>query len=136
MTEDIKEIKAKVAEAFQDDVNKGIMTLGKYDFEAQFIGSESMETNTWLWGWANNSIPNKDVLKDIKEIKEFGEEMQDEVLCSEGIETEEGYDGFFYITVAQAIQGAPFYYSFDINKGKGKAYFLLYPTFTSMVPHF
>ena len=33
------------------DFEKGTLTLGKYEFRVQFLGSESYVSNSWLWGW-------------------------------------------------------------------------------------
>ena len=41
------------------DFEKGALTLGKYEFRVQFLGSESYVSNSWLWGWENiNNFPD------------------------------------------------------------------------------
>eukprot|EP00931_Biecheleriopsis_adriatica_P092215 TRINITY_DN66029_c0_g1_i1.p1 TRINITY_DN66029_c0_g1~~TRINITY_DN66029_c0_g1_i1.p1 ORF type:complete len:270 (+),score=44.12 TRINITY_DN66029_c0_g1_i1:42-851(+) len=46
-------------------------------FECQLLGSESYESGTWLWAWANESVP-KEMACDLRKasgrpIREFGE---------------------------------------------------------------
>ena len=59
-------VQNRLAELVKDEPNwyvdfeKGTLTLGKYEFRVQFLGSESYVSNSWLWGWENvNSFPNK-----------------------------------------------------------------------------
>jgi hypothetical protein len=49
------------------------------------IGSESLSQRTWLWSWANDSLP-RTVLGDIDHVRRFGEAHDFPVLPWEGFE--------------------------------------------------
>lgn len=47
--------------------------IAKVIAQIQFVGSISIETNTWLWAWANDSVlPG--LYEEIWRVKAFGEE--------------------------------------------------------------
>ena len=55
------------------DFSAGILAFGTEEYLLQFIGSESISSNTWLWGWKNINSFKDDILTISNEMKEFGE---------------------------------------------------------------
>lgn len=77
---------------YKIDINKGIISFGLKKFKIQVLGTESDESNTWLWGWANDIFPDSS-LKAAKEIKERGKELGLKALYSEQFELTKQFNG-------------------------------------------
>lgn len=58
------------------DFNRKIISFGEDEFPAQFIGSESSSSNTWLWSWENISGFADDVLEVSNAVKAKGLEWK------------------------------------------------------------
>lgn len=56
------------------DFEKGIIAFEDQEFPVQLLGSESDQTGTWLWSWANNSPLPEKVKTDALICKAYGEE--------------------------------------------------------------
>ncbi len=54
------------------DFKEGIISFGTDKYPVQFIGSESSVSNTWLWGWANQSGLNDSVLYESRKLRDCG----------------------------------------------------------------
>ncbi len=57
------------------------------------VGSTSTKSNTWLWAWANESIP-KQASERLAEVLKFGESEQIDALTTDRLEDDEhlGWD--------------------------------------------
>ncbi|MFV0420404.1 MAG: DUF6882 domain-containing protein [Dysgonomonas sp.] len=67
---------------WQIDMETGLISFGdSLSFPMQILGSYSLESNTWLWGWANeaSNIP-ANLLVEANSLKQLGEEYNIEFL--------------------------------------------------------
>jgi hypothetical protein len=61
--------------SWQLDLTTGVITIGDdHHYPVQLLGSESYQTDTWLWAWANteSDLPPA-VLVLVDEVRRFGE---------------------------------------------------------------
>ena len=109
---------------YKVDINKGIISFGFKKFKIQVLGTESDESNTWLWGWAND-IFSEDSLKAAKELKDKGKELGLEQFFTDKLEITEQINGETISILACALieQDVCFY---SIKEGKETVYFLIY----------
>src|SRR5690606_36177256 len=68
------------------------------------VGSVSLETNTWLWAWANPHLEER-VKSEIGKIKEYGEKRNFEKLTNRKWTAEE-VDGWKMTAIAAYILNA------------------------------
>ncbi len=64
----------------------------------QFVGSYSTRSQSWLWSWANDSMPDA-AKQDILQVKQFGEEQQAAPLTVARLEGD-GDEGFGWTATA------------------------------------
>ena len=83
---------------------------GKHKFPVQIIGTESHQSNTWLWAWANaeSGIPAS-LLVTATKLKAFGGEHQIDELRSPQIKLGE-VNGALLSTVATGLTRGDAYY--------------------------
>lgn len=74
----------------------------------QFLGSITGRGGTWLWGWANDSIPAA-ATKRLAEIRRYGEDQGFPKL-TEAEWTPEGVEGHDVMFVSACILGAPAFF--------------------------
>ena len=111
---------------FGIDITTGHLNFSNgLEYKIQVIGTESEESNSWLWAWANESIDNPDILSVARKLQALGEEKQVPELTTPQLPLDGENNGLVFITVAQHIAKAPTYYSCDT--GAGRAFFLVYP---------
>lgn len=93
------------------DLQTGILSFGdRYHWKAEVLGTESEESNTWLWAWANeeSNIPAQQQTASLK-LKALGEEHGIAEL-TEPIVPLNHADGHAFASVA-------------VGEGLGKAYY-------------
>lgn len=57
------------------DLDTGILSFeGRCQFPVQLLGTESEQSGTWLWAWANPSIADPAVLKQADQLRAYGEQ--------------------------------------------------------------
>lgn len=58
------------------DMTTGTLSFGdQFKYSIQVIGTYSLESETWLWAWANDKISiSEDLLKDAKKLQQYGKE--------------------------------------------------------------
>ncbi|MBZ9570187.1 hypothetical protein KQY27_01315 [Methanobrevibacter sp. TMH8] len=57
------------------NIEKGTISFGELEFNAQILGILSKETNKWHWAWDNEDIGlPQDIIKEASEVKKIGEE--------------------------------------------------------------
>lgn len=57
------------------NLDTGVLSLGdRYHFPIQLLGTESAQSGTWLWAWANPSIENPAVLSAARRLQEYGDQ--------------------------------------------------------------
>lgn len=85
------------------DFTRGIISFGSDTYPMQFIGSESSSSNTWLWGWANNSQLPESVLVEAKRIKKLGELYALEALTVPQYDISETFNGHKLSIICSAL---------------------------------
>ncbi len=89
------------------DFETGLLMFGSERYPFQVIGTESYATNTWLWGWSNNSIENDETLRLSEILMRFGDENNLEALYEPQFELSQVYNGFSLSSVAALISKTP-----------------------------
>lgn len=85
------------------DFSRGIISFGKSNFPVQFIGSESLSSNTWLWGWANKSQLPESVLVETYRLKSFGEANKLEAFLEPQFELDDSFNGHNLSIISAAL---------------------------------
>lgn len=108
------------------DFEKGTLTLGKYEFGVQFLGSESYVSNSWLWGWENvNSFPNN-LLGQAHIARTYGQSWGLEPLIHAQCELNDTFCGHnFSMVVCGALAEDRCYYRCPTGEGQGAAFVAL-----------
>lgn len=111
---------------WQVDVPTGRMTFSGSSTiacDVQLLGTESYESNTWLWAWANtqSNLPPK-VLQSAQELRELGEQQGLEMLTTPSIDLD-GRNAHEIAMIASGLCNADAYYRGDY--GAGALYCLL-----------
>jgi hypothetical protein len=89
--------------------------------DLQFIGSIAGQERTWLWGWANDSIPRAATFR-LAAIRDYGREQGFPKL-TEPEWTPEGDDGHDVMIVSACILGSPAF--FHDHVGGAALFFVL-----------
>ncbi len=105
-----------LAELVQDlpwtyDIQKGVLSFGdQFHWKAEVLGTESQETGTWLWAWANeaSNIPAEQQTASLK-LKALGEEHGIAELTETMVPLDHA-DGNAFASIA-------------VGEGLGKAYY-------------
>ncbi len=105
-----------LAELVQDlpwtyDIQKGVLSFGdQFHWKAEVLGTESEETNTWLWSWANETskIPPEQQAASLK-LKALGEQHGIAEFTEPMVPLDHA-DGHAFASIA-------------VGKGLGKAYY-------------
>lgn len=93
------------------DLHSGILSFGdQFHWQAEFLGTESEETNTWLWAWANDAsnIPAQQQAASLK-LRALGEEHSIAEFIEPTVPLEHA-DGHAFASIA-------------VGEGLGKAYY-------------
>jgi hypothetical protein len=113
---------------WQVDIPTGQMTFSRADSsrvvcDVQLLGTESYESNTWLWAWANtqSNLPAQ-VLVRAEELRGLGGQQGLEVLTTPSIDLE-GRNAHELAMIASGLCNADAYYRGDY--GAGALYCLL-----------
>jgi hypothetical protein len=113
-------------EGWYIDFEKGALTLGKQEFQVQFLGSESYASNSWLWGWENiNNFPNS-VLGQAQIARTYGQTWGLEPLMYPQCELNGTFNGHnFSMVVCGALAEDRCYYRCPTAGGQGAAFVAL-----------
>ena len=101
-----------------DMTSRSLLSFGdRYAWRVQLLGTESEETQTWLWAWANevSKIPPP-LLQAALQLKAFGEEQQIPELATPMFPLE-GIDGHFLAMIASGVCHANGYYRCPYDGG-------------------
>lgn len=103
-------------------------------FECQLLGSESFQSNTWQWAWANPTIPS-DLAQAANSLRfpQTGRETQHEFTEPQlPLSTVSGHQ---IAAVVTGMIGAPAYYSGPTGGGAGRIYMAITdPNFPARTP--
>ena len=92
------------------DFTEGIISFGKDNYALQFIGSESLSSNSWLWGWENvNQFPDT-VIELSTSTKKAGKALGLDVLTTPEFELSDTFNGHKLSIVTCAISAEKFCY--------------------------
>jgi hypothetical protein len=106
------------------NMDSGILSFGdRYQWRAQVLGTESEETQTWLWAWANEAskIPPP-LLQASLAMKALGEQRLIEELTEPEVPLGK-IDGHFFAMLASGVCQANSYYRAPYDGGT--AYLLI-----------
>ncbi len=125
-------VQNRLAELVKDEPNwyvdfeKGTLTLGKYEFRVQFLGSESYVSNSWLWGWENvNGFPDN-LLGQVHIARTYGQTWGLEPLMYAQCELNDTFNGHnFSMVVCGALAEDRCYYRCPTAGGQGAAFVAL-----------
>jgi hypothetical protein len=92
----------------------------------QVVGTTSTTSKTWLWGWANESLPSS-VVSRVCEVRRFGETEGLSRLTEEQLPDDE-YLGWEMTAIAARIIGAKGGYRFPAENG------FMYVVYTNLRP--
>ena len=108
------------------DFEKGTLTLGKYEFRVQFLGSESYVSNSWLWGWENvNGFPDN-LLGQAHIARTYGQTWGLEPLMYAQCELNDTFNGHnFSMVVCGALAEDRCYYRCPTGGDQGAAFVAL-----------
>lgn len=107
------------------DVEKGILTIKgsgifgkKYRSPIQILGTESFESGTWLWSWANEAsgIPER-LLLDSKRLRALGEKENVAAFMHPKLQLEEGFADTILLLAAGYCR-ATAYFRGDYDSGR------------------
>lgn len=95
---------------YEVDMTKGEITIGHFTFEFQIIGTYSMVSSTWLWGWANeqSNIQPK-LLEQANVLKQIGKDRDIEFLKNRKLEVEEEFASKMGVASASLFNCSTFY---------------------------
>lgn len=125
-------VQNRLAELVKDEPNwyvdfeKGTLTLGKYEFRMQFLGSESYVSNSWLWGWENvNGFPDN-LLGQVHIARTYGQAWGLEPLMYAQCELNDTFNGHnFSMVVCGALAEDRCYYRCPTGGDQGAAFVAL-----------
>lgn len=95
---------------------------GLGEFEMQFLGSESFVSNTWLHGWANNSVPDGFV----RASSSFSDHFDSEILFTESQLPLDVVNGDFFCVIGCEMLGASSYVALPNKDNKGDGFWLVF----------
>lgn len=85
------------------DLKTGTIKFGEDEFPVQLIGSESKESNTWLWGWENVNNIDEEFLTLANDMKIKGEEWELVGLTTPEFDIDDMYNGHTASVVTCAL---------------------------------
>ena len=89
---------------------KGVIQFGNDEYPIQFLGSESREDETWLWGWENVNQFDEKLLKLVKTAKQQGEALGLESFGVAEVALNNSINGHNLATVVCGLQEPPLCY--------------------------
>lgn len=75
------------------DFSAGVISFGKDSYPVQFIGSESVSSNTWLWGWENVNQFSDKIIELPRQMKQAGEAWRLDALTTAEFELSDTFNG-------------------------------------------
>ena len=105
------------ARKWQADFESGKIYFDEYDFDMQFIGSESFSSNTWLWGYENVNGFDERLLGLANRAREFGEKFGVEAFSAPQFELDENFNGHTISMVVCTAFDEQNYYRIEYDGG-------------------
>lgn len=75
------------------DFSEGFIFFGSQKYPLQFIGSEAVSSNTWLWGWENINGFSEKIIQTALHAKEVGERWKLEPLITAEFILDDTFNG-------------------------------------------
>ena len=100
------------------DMMEGKLSFGNdLVFDAQILGTESRETQTWMWAWANtSSIIPEEFLQSVQQIKAHGDEHGIDALSNGEIGLDDKHGGHMFSMFASGLLKSTGYYRAPYGK--------------------
>lgn len=119
---------------YQIDLSAGRIRFDGLEFPVQALGTESDNTFTWLWAWADEQeeIP-KHLTSASRELKEWGAREGIKELTIPSVDLDRA-DGTMFALIASEICGASCYYR-DVYEG-GSLFVLIFDAMIERQPSF
>lgn len=93
-------------------------------FEAQIIGSESFEDNTWRWAWADPQYKESPMVKSAHKLRKLGIKQELTLLTRKSCSIDTSVNGFTLASIALDIAKADCFYSYSCDNDS-RLYMLL-----------
>jgi hypothetical protein len=91
------------------DQDAGTITFGEKACSAQVLGTESQADSSWLWAWANPSVPPA-LTKNAAAMRTYGETHSIAAFTSPQVDLRESLSGETLAMIASELSGADAYY--------------------------
>lgn len=85
------------------DFGRGILAFGEDVYPVQFLGSESNNDDSWMWGWNNINGFDESILTFANEVHSIGESWGLEALTVPVFDMNENYNGHTLAIVACGV---------------------------------
>ena len=102
---------------WQADFESGKIYFDEYDFDMQFIGSESFSSNTWLWGYENINGFDERLLGLANRAREFGEKFGLNAFKEPQFDLDENFNGHTISMVVCTAFDEQNYYRIEYDGG-------------------
>jgi hypothetical protein len=103
---------------WQLDLDRGILRLlPDIELRAQVLGTVSHEVGTWLWAWANETVPSQ-FAEQAATLRRLGEERQMEILTTPEVPVSAIGDGHLMALAAAGALDANAYYRCPYEGGE------------------
>lgn len=99
--------------------------IGNSKYPIQFIGSESIQSNDWLWGWENINGFDDSLLELVDEARAFGEKVGFDDLTTPNLPLTQSVTGYILSMIACGISDKNYGYYLCKHSG-GVAFVALY----------
>lgn len=106
-------------QGWQFDLNRGRLTFPpRFDLATQVLGTESLVSNTWLWGWANrrSRIPPA-LLEGAIALQRYGQERGITEFTRPQLPLSPQVNGFYLAVIASGLYRANAYYRAPYDDG-------------------
>lgn len=90
-------------QAWNVDFHTKKIKIGKSTYPIQYIGSEAIESNDWLWGWENINGFDESLLELVGEAREFGEKVGFAALTNPNLPLTEKITGYILSMISCGI---------------------------------
>lgn len=99
--------------------------IGNSTYPIQFIGSESIQSNDWLWGWENINGFDDSLLELVDEARAFGEKVGFDALTVPNLPLTQSVTGYILSMIACGISDKDYGY-YPCKHSGGVAFVALY----------
>ncbi len=111
--------------AFGADLDAGTISFGdELSYRCELIGTESPESGTWMWAWANPAGFGEHITASTRALRAHGEEQDIAALTRGEVPLDDEVSGHQMAAVAVGYAQSPAYYAAPMG-GDARAYLLV-----------